>query len=243
MKPLKKTCLLFSAFCLLLLFSGCESTSAERVAAVQSVVNQANSVSQSVNASIADVNQTIAALELLNNSNITITVESKIQIQAALAAAKTKLNALVQQKQKADDVLSRAMAVLNTIDTNDVTLETELATYGQVVTAVAPSLPASISGYAYLAGILIPVLGGLVTKLLLQINKIKQQTVEINKSKTVLTEVVTSVDTLLDPKENNGVIPPDKIADAKFVLATKQTGATSDVVHAIHDPMQNTGPS
>jgi len=230
-------CLLSSVFCLLTLFPGCNTSSTERVAAATSVVNQANSVSQSVNASIADINQVIAAAELLL-TDPNITIESKAELQAALVTARTKLSGLAVQKQKVDNVLLQAQAILNAIDTNNVDSQAELSAYGNIATSVAPSLPASVSGYVYLAGLLIPVLGGLVTKLLIQIRKIKQQTAEINQSKTVLTEVVSSVDALLD----SDIVVTNKKA-AKQILQSNQTGKTQDVVDAIHDPKKNTGPN
>lgn len=236
--------LLILALCLGLcsLFTGCDSTPGERVTAVKSVVDQATAVSQSVNSSIADVNQTIAALEmLLNDPNIP--AESKPQIQYALYTARAKLNALIPQKAKVDAVLLQAQTILNSVDTNNLTPKKELSTYGAMTTLAAPQLPPPISGYIYLAGLLIPVVGGLIGKILLQIQKIKQQTADINQLKKANTEVVVSVDKLLNPAENNGIIPADKVKDAKVILMSNQSGVTSDLVDAIHDPMQNTAPT
>jgi len=223
-------------------WGGCDTSPKERIAAAKSVINQANSVSQSVSTSIDNLNQVVAATELLL-SDPNITVESKAQLQTALTVAKAKLNALIEQKQKVDNVILQTKAILDAIDANNVDSQTELSAYGNVVTASAPSLPASISGYAYLAGLLIPILGGLVTKLVIQIQKIKQQTAEINQQKTILADAVVSVDVLLDPKLNEGVIPEDKVKAAKAVLEYNQLGVTSDAVDAIHNPQKSTGPS
>jgi len=241
MHPTKKPFKLFLILCVLCalcgLFSGCDSTPAERVEAVKSVISQANTINQSVNASIGDVNQIIAALELMFNDP-NIPAESKPQIQYALYTARAKLNALIPQKAKVDTVLLQAQTILNSVDTNNLTPEKELSAYGSMATSIAPSLPAPISGYIYLAGLLIPVMGGLIGKILLQIQKIKQQTADINQLKKTNTDIVISVDKLLASKE----VVPD-VAKAKFVLQDNQSRQTQAIVDAIHDPMQNTAPT
>lgn len=237
-----KIVILFCVLCLFCgSFSGCDSSPAERMTAVKLVIDQSTAISHSVDASITDVNQTIIALELLMNDP-NLPIESKPQILLALSAAKTKVNTLILQKQKVDAVLLQAQTMLNSIDMNDLNADKELTAYGGMVTSAAPLLPPGIAGYIYLAGILIPIVGGLIGKIIMQIQKIKLQSQKINDLKKINTDVVTSVDVLLNPAENGGIISAEKVGAAKTLLEHNQLGVTSDAVNAIHDPMKNTGP-
>jgi len=237
-KLLLTMCILCVSLCNL---SGCGSTPAERVAAVKQVIDDATIRSQLIGDSIEDVNKTVVEMQLfLSDPNVP--PESRPQLEVALAAAKSKLDTLIFYKEKIDTAILQAQATLATVDMNNLDTEKEAAIYGSLVTSAAPVLPGKISGWVYLAGLLIPVVGGLVGKIMLQVQKIKQQTSELDKSKVILTNAVMSVDTLLDPKLNDGVIPEDKVKAAKFILEHNQLGVTSDAVDAIHDPMQNTAP-
>jgi hypothetical protein len=221
---MRKTLLIIA---LLLLVCGCDPSAKERIAAVKAVIDQAVSVSQSVDVSIADVNQTIASLELLANDP-NVPADAGPQIQLALAAARSKINALIAHKQKVDAVLLNSKTILASIDPNTADPQAELNAYGDALKLTAPALPSSISGYVYLAGGLIPIFGGLAVKVLQQWQKIKEQ-------KKILADAVQSVDKLLDPKSNEGIIPEDKVRAAKFILEHSQAGATSDAVDAIHN--------
>jgi hypothetical protein len=94
---------------LLLLVCGCDPSTKERVAAVKAVIDQAVAVSQSIDVSIADVNQTVISLEALaKDPNVPAETIPKIEI--ALAAAKTPVNYWKLRKQFAGAPPSDARA-------------------------------------------------------------------------------------------------------------------------------------
>ena len=219
------------------LIPGCKNTTpAQRMAMVQATVTQATVLSQKLDASVVELKAVVQTCEMmLQDPNIP--PEMKPQILTNLNLATAKLDNFLQQKSKVDVILAQSLAILNSADMNNATIGTEIQTYGQAIQVAAMSLPPPYNAYAYiLAAFGVPFAGFVLTWL-----KQRQTAVKLNESKTALTDVVTSVNALIDPA--NKVVTPDKVAEAKAVLQDNQTGATQDTVDAILDPMQNTGPT
>ncbi|MGD0077049.1 MAG: hypothetical protein ABSB91_00325 [Sedimentisphaerales bacterium] len=224
--------------CGLTFFVGCDQTSAQRIAEVKAVVDKANILNQSVDAGITEL-QTVAQASqaLLLDPNVPESM--KPAISQALQTASAKITQLQQQKAKITASLAQWQAILNqtAAEGNDIGLTQEIQTYASMTNVSASYLPAPYNGYVYLGSALAAILAGLIASVI----KNLQQSGQINSSKSVLTDLVISVDSLLDPK--NAVIPPDKVEAAKIVLQQNQTGSTQDAVDAIHDPMKNTAPT
>jgi hypothetical protein len=217
---------------------GCDQSPAQRVAQVKAVVDKANALNQQVDVTIEQLDAVVqASMALLADPNIPDS--ARPAVQQALANASGKIAALKKEKAKITAALMQWQAIIGAVDLNTVNEQTEFAAYGSAITAIAPSLPASVGNYVALAGLLIPLLAGLIASVIKNLNQVGQ----INEGKFVLTDLVTSVDKLLNPKTNEGVIPADKIEDAKFILQDNQAGVTQDTVDAIKDPMQNTAPA
>lgn len=223
-----KIVILFCVLCLFCgSFSGCDSSPAERVIAVKNLLNQAAAVNQSVDVGIIDVEKVIAdSSALLADPNIP--PDMKAEVEQVLNQASAKLIKLKTEKQKVIAALAQYQALLNQVDINNVTPEQEVQLYATGTGQAAQFLPLPYRGYVYLGIALLPLLGTIL--------KIIQQNQQINKGKAVLTNIVTSVDALL----TSPIVTNSK--EAKQILTNNQTGATADIVDAIHDPMQNTGP-
>lgn len=223
-KLLLTMCILCIGFCS---FSGCDSTPAERVAVIKEMVSQAAVVSQTVDVAIADLEKIIADSQAaLQDPNIPS--DMKPGIEKVLADAAAKLAKLKSEKQKATAIITRWQTFLEQIDPNNLTPDQELQLYATGAKDVAQFLPPPYRGYAYLGLALVPLLGSVLKN----INQRKQ----INDDKRKTTELVISVDALL---ESN--IVGSNVKEAKMLLASKQP-TVSALVDAIHNPMKNTAP-
>jgi len=234
---MKRKYLLIPVVCLLFVIGGCEnSTPAQRMAMVQQTVSQATVLSQKLDASVVELKAVVQTCEMmLQDPNIP--PEMKPQILTNLNLATAKLDNFLQQKSKVDVILAQSLAILNSADMNNATVGTEIQTYGQAISVAAMSLPPPYNAYAYiLVAFGVPFAGFVLTWL-----KQRQTAVKLNDSKTALTDVVTSVNALIDPA--NKIVTPEKAAEAKAVLSDNQLGSTQDAVDAILDPMKNTGPT
>ena len=227
-----KSLLILCVFCILGSFlAGCDTTSADRVAAVKGLLNQAAATGQQLDTSIVDIQQVVTDSQLLLvDPNVPDNL--KPAIQKVLETASAKLTALQQAKQKVTTALAQYQAVLAGVDINDIDLAKELQLYAVGAAEVGKVLPQPYGGYVYLGSALAALLAGLLGS----ISKNIKQSKQLDQSKAVLTEVVTSVDELLSS---------DKVDTeaAKQILQGNQSGATQDAVDAIHDPMENTGPA
>jgi hypothetical protein len=154
------------------------------------------------------------------------------EVEKVFADASAKLAKLKTEKQKVVAALAQYQQLLASVDMNNITPDQEFQLYATGAGQAAQFLPVQYQGYVYLAIIGLGAIGSAL--------KIAQQWKEINQGKKVNTELVVSVDALLDPK--NAIITPDKVENAKIVLQKNQSGVTQDAVDAIHDPMQNTAP-
>jgi hypothetical protein len=243
-KPKPKPCkivVLLCALCVLcgVVLIGCDQTSAQRIAQVKAVVDRANVLNQSVDAGIAELDGVVQASQaLLLDPNVPENMRPALQ--QALATASAKLVDLRLQKAKINAALVQWQAILNqtAAEGNNVDLAREIQTYAAMTSSSSAYLPPPYNGYVYLGGTLTALLAGLIASIAKNIKK----NGEIDNGKAILTDLVISVGKLLDPKTNDGVIPPEKIEDAKFVLQDNQSGLTQDTVDAIKDPMQNTAP-
>lgn len=222
-----------------LFVSGCDDDSSQRITQVQSVINRANAVSQSVDVQIEQLEATIQSSQLLL-SDPNIPEDMKPQIQKVLDIAQAKLIRLKTEKAKITASLVKWQAIIdNAADSNNMDLAGEIQTYAAMTSAASTYLPPPYSGYVYLGSTLAAALAGLIASVI----KNTKQGQQIDSSKTRLTDLVISVDKLLDPEENNGILPAGTVGAAKAVLRQNQDRATSALVDAIHNPMKNTGPT
>lgn len=231
MKPQKiLPLLLILALCVGLCgFTGCESTPGERVAAVKATLDQAAGVNQSIDSGIAEIEKVVADSQaLLADPNIP--PEMRPEIEAVLSQASAKLVKLKTEKQKVVDVIAKYQQLLNSVDTNNLTADQEAQLYATGAGQAAQFLPQPYRSYVYLGIVLVP----LITSILKNINQAKQ----INQGKKVLTEVVASVDKVLESEE-----VAEDVDGVKQILQKNQSGATQDIVDSIHDPQKNTGPT
>ncbi len=223
-KLLLTVCILCVSLCSL---SGCDSTPAERVAAVKEMVSQAAAVSQAADVVIADLEKTIAETQAaLQNPNIPPDI--KLELENVLAGASAKLAGLKVEKQKATAIITRWQTFLEQVDPNNLTLDQELQLYATGAGDAAQFLPQPYRGYIYLGLVLVPLLGSVVKNI--------SQWKQVNASKKTVTEIIVSVDRLLGSNQVQDA------GGAKFILQDNQSGATQDVVDAIHNPMENTAP-
>jgi len=218
-------------FALCGLMTGCDTSPSQRVAAVKNLMNQAVAVNQLVDVSIGDIEKVVQDSQLLLQDP-NVPEESKPALQKVLGEASARLAKLKLEKQKVMSAIVSYQAILNGADVNNLGLAQEIQLYAVGAGQLGATLPSKYSGYIYLGSALATILAGLIASILKTISQQKQ----LNQGKAVLTDVVTSVDELLkSPVISN-------IEAAKQVLSDNQTGATQDVVDAIHDPLQNTGP-
>jgi len=224
-KLLLTVCILCIGLCS---FSGCDTTPAERVDVVKQIVSQAAAISQTVDVAIGDLEKIIADTQAaLQDPNIP--PDMKPELEKVLASASVRLAKLKSEKQKATAIIARWQTFLEQVDPNSLTPEQELQLYATGTGEAAKFLPQPYRGYVYLGMLLVPLVGSVLKNI--------NQRNQINESKKKTTEIIISVDKLLES---------DHITNAKAaksVLQDNQSGATQDAVDAIHDPMKNTAPT
>jgi len=211
------------------LLAGCGTSPSQRVAAMKQLVNQAATVNQLVDVSIGDIEKVMNDSQLLLQDP-NVPEESKPALQKVLNEASVRLAKLKLEKQKVSAALVQYQTILNGIDVNNMDLAKEVQLYAVGAGQLGATLPSKYGGYIYLGSALATLLAGLIAS----IAKNQKQAVQISQGKTILTDVITSVDELLKSTVINDV----KVA--KQILSGNQKGSTQDVVDAIHDPMQNT---
>lgn len=221
----------------LTLAAGCDNTTpAQRVATAKAMLVTTTAVSQQIDSSVGQLKVAIETSKaMLADPNIP--ADMKAQALANLNMAQSKLDSFLAAKAKLDALLVQETAIINSVDLNNVTAGTEVSTYGQALSAIAPMIPAPYSSYFYLLTAFgIPAIGWLITQI-----KNGNLNKALNDTKGAFTNTVTSVNELLDPA--NGVVTQDKVQPAIDVLKGAQLPATRAAVDAILDPMQNTGPT
>ena len=209
-------------------FAGCDSTPAERITAVRNLLSQVSIVNQTVDAGIADFEKVIADSQaMLNDPNIP--PDMRLEVEQVFAKATTRLAKLKAEKQKVSALIERYQSLIDSVDVNNLTSEQELQLYATGAGEAAQLLPPQYRGYVFLGLALVPLLGSILKN----VNQWRQ----INDGKKRTTELVISVDELL------GSAQIMNANDAKIILQKNQSGATQELVDAIHDPMKNTAPA
>ncbi len=217
-------CLMFMSS--MLIYAGCDTTPAERVAAIKATLNQASAINQTIDSSIADVEKVVADSQTII-ADPNIPPDMRLEVEQVLAKASTHLAKLKAEKQKASAFIERYQALLDQVDVNNLTVEQELQLYAEGAGEAGKLLPQPYRGYVILVAALVPLLGSIIKN----INQARQ----LKDGRKKITELVISVDSLL---ESDLVSDPKK---AKTLLASKQPTASA-AVDAIHGPMKNTGP-
>lgn len=219
-------CILCALCCGLLV--GCDQNSAQRIAEVKAVIDQANEVNQTIDAQIEQFEVVVQnSQSLLDDPNVPD--DMKPQIQKALNIAVAKLSQLKTEKAKVTASLAKWQAILDeAADINDIDLAGEIQTYAAMTSAASAYLPAPYSGYVYLGSTLATVLAGLIASI---IKNVKQNQ-QIKKDKAVFADTVKSVNILLGSDLVNNV------EDAKAILKSKQLPETRSEVDAVLEPIK-----
>jgi hypothetical protein len=184
---------------------GCGTTSDQRIAALQRVVNATAEQSNQMDAKIVLLQRALASAQnLLADPNLASA--TLVNIRADVATLQAKLDAAKPVKQLLDQNLVAYQAQLTaTLAAGPVDIATEAKTYGQGITAVSPILPPPWNALAALLGVAVTV-GGAVAG----------AAVKGRKDAGAISGIVASVDALLQS---------DQIKDletAKNLLARAQ---------------------
>jgi hypothetical protein len=212
----------------LLGFSGCEKTSAERIAQVQTLVTEANKINSSVDTSIGQIEVVIANCEAaINDPNIPD--DMKPPVQKTLDAAKEKLSQLKGYKAQLNAAMAGWQAILDSAAAEgEIDLTREIQIWSSLATSASQFVPQPYGGYVYLGGALAAALAGLIGFITDDIRKRR----ELNSTQGTLSDIVKSAKALLESDQVKDV------EEAKFILQDNQKGSTQDAVDAILEPIK-----
>ena len=196
--------------------SGCETSSAQRIATLQTVITQAQQLSASYDVQVGTITASIPGLEqAMSDGNLPPAMRQKAI--DTLNLLKGKLATIQNEKVKVDNAIANYQKAILTIDTNAPNLATELQVYGTGMQQIAP-VAGPYAGWVYLVGLGLTTIGG--------IGAAAKKAADEKKAKASLDQVVTGNQIYMDA--NPTAAPVLKAAQSQV-----QTQDTVNAVAAI----------
>lgn len=203
--------------------SGCDTSSAQRIAALQSAIVTAQQISTSYDAQVGTITASIPGLEqAMSDGNLPPAMRQKAI--DTLNLLKGKLATIQGEKVKVDSAIANYQKVILTIDTNSPSLATELQVYGTGMQQIAP-VAGPYAGWVYLIGLGLTTIGGIGAAADQAARKKKAQD-DAAAKKASLDQVVTGNQIYMDA--NPTAAPALKASQSQV-----QTKDTVDAVAAI----------
>ena len=210
---------------IVLLTPGCDTTSQQRLAALQAALKTAETASKDYDSRLAAMEPAITALtQMLTDPNVTGATAQ--QVKTTLADLKAKYAAVKALKAAVDEKMTAYSAVLaKAQEAGNIDIQKELEVYGQGVTLVSGALPPPFNAIGLGIGAVMTAVGGIAGAFA----KGKQAK---HAQTTVVTGIVDSVGALLAAlpsrqdvdAQTAGVVQPPvmDIETAKDILARAQ---------------------
>jgi len=196
--------------------SGCDTSSAQRIAAVQSAILAAQQISTSYDAQVGTITASMPGLEAaMSDGNLPPAMRQKAI--DTLYLLKGKLATIQAEKLKVDTAIANYQKAIKNIDTNSPTLATELQIYGTGMTQIAPAA-GPYAGWVYLAGLGLTTIGG--------IGAAAKKAADEKRAREALDQVVTGNQIYMDRN-------PDSAPALKATQSQVQTKSTIAAVEAI----------
>ena len=196
--------------------SGCDTSSAQRIAAVQSAILAAQQISTSYDAQVGTITASMPGLEAaMSDGNLPPAMRQKAI--DTLNLLKGKLATIQAEKLKVDTAIANYQKAIKNIDTNSPTLATELQIYGTGMTQIAPAA-GPYAGWVYLAGLGLTTIGG--------IGAAAKKAADEKRAREALDQVVTGNQIYMDRN-------PDSAPALKATQSQVQTKSTIAAVEAI----------
>ena len=209
----------------LLLISGCSGDSTERIAMLNQWMIKANDISREMETQAAKAELILENLQKLQ-SDPKLSSEQSAKIITAIQESAAKVQGYRAKKAEVDQALVVWQSELQALqDAGDVTIGQEIGAWGSGLTAVAPSLGPAAPWAALIGAVLSGIGTGVVGK-----KKMTKLKAEKMATDTTLTDVVTSVKSLLD---SDMITDASKAAD---VLKDNQSKRTVATVRHMLDP-------
>lgn len=204
-----------------LLVAGCGTTSDERIAVLKSGVKRATAMSKEADSYIAILDtQLNEADRILADPAIDAEMSAKIrEVIAKVKADKDKAVARKATVDAAAETWTKQIEAL--LATGPANIGTELQVVGTGITTTAPIVPGPVSGYMYLAGTLLTLVGA-------GIGKVYQQKRD-SASVQALPEIVKGVNDILEQVTSS----PEAQNQAKALLMLRQSAQTQALVSEI----------
>lgn len=206
--------------CVLLMAAGCN-----QIEKIQEAIAEVQEISVKVDREIALANDTIAILRTEVAENQTLTNEQKAEIEQEIATLITGLEPALEFKSEVFDQLAILQEALEKAKTQGIGGQIETGgNYLQNLAATA--LPPSLAPYVALIGMIGTALGGAWVKR--EKAKTDKEKTEHAETKTVLKDVVRSVDAVIE--RGTHALTAD---DTREILAGAQDTATREAVRKI----------
>lgn len=164
-----------------IMMSGCGMSSSQRIAILDEMLQNAESLSDELGERITQVGLIIEETRIaLADPNLPDKYRAELDVMLADSLAKVELVSAEREKWDAKIVVLREQ--VEEAKASDMSFGDELVLYGKNLTTIGKSVPAPIGPFVTLAGVIVGAVGTVVAK----------------KRKTQLTAVVKSVDVLLE---------------------------------------------
>jgi hypothetical protein len=193
--------------------SGCDTTSSQRIAALNSAITTAQQISTSYDTQVEQINASMPGLEsAISDANLP--ADMQLKASETLNLLKSKLALIAAEKLKVDTAIANYQTAIKNIDVNSPTLATELQIYGTGIQQIAP-VAGPYAGYVYLIGLGLTTIGGIGAAM-------KKSADEAKKQKQ-LDQVVTA----------NQIFMDNNPTSADALKATQSQIQTQDTVAAV----------
>lgn len=175
---------------LMLGVAGCDTNSQQRIAYLQTAVEQGQVVSEHLGSQMDRLETAVTELKAqLSDPNLDPNMV--VTLQGLIAKGQTVMEKVKAEKVRADAQIATWKTAIDqaVADGNSVNIGTEIGLWGSGVGAVAPMLPPPFGAYAMLASVIIGAIGSAIAK-----NRMDKPKIEKAKeTETLLNEVINGV--------------------------------------------------
>jgi len=193
--------------------SGCGTSSAQRIATLNTAITTAQQISTQYDAQVGQINASMPGLEAaMSDGNLPPAMRQKAI--DTLNLLKGKLATIQAEKLKVDTAIANYQKAIKNIDTNSPTLATELQIYGTGLTQIAPAA-GPYAGWVYLVGLGLTTIGG--------IGAAAKKATDEKRARESLDQVVTGNQIFMDANP----------AAAGVLKAAQSQVQTKDTVEAV----------
>ena len=206
----------------LILNSGCNMTSSQRIAALQAVVDTYQTQSEVLDIEIASLRNSIDDLKEQIEADPAADPEDKAKLQEFIDKRMAELDRVMAEKRKYDERIAAWKVKIDEIAAQEVNVGDEIVLLGEGIKSVSLSLPPPINLYGLGIGTLLTAIGGGLA------NRYRKK---LKSERAVTADIVGSVEKVLRTVEGDATARTRE--DLEDILARRMGDAAKTRVRTI----------